>query len=174
MRDMGWRIGLTLAVLIGLLASGVNASCSRDGLLVGAANGQAPAAQVSALLAAIAEGDRIQAMSYWADFGSSPALAARRETTIDELLAYGARLEYHVLDVEWWRSATTPVKVDDPSLASGARLQVAVSSDAKPLQIYHFDLLAREETGRAGNGRAHWVVIDVYPDGSPALAWPWR
>jgi len=171
---MVWRMGLTLALLLALLAIGVNASCSTQGVVVGAANGRAPAAQVSGFLGAIAEGDRLRAVSFWVDLGASPALAVRREMTTDDLLAYGPRLEYHVVGVEWWRTSATPAKVDDPSLAGGARLQVAISSDAKTLQIYHFDLLIREEANGTGNGRRHWVVIDVYPDGAAALAWPWR
>lgn len=171
---MVWRTGLTLSLLAALLIVGANASCSPDGRATGIANAQAPAALVSAFLETIAEGDRGRAVSSWVDIGGSPALAGRREATTDELLDYGPRLEYHVIHVEWWRTTSAPVKTEDPDLAGAARLQVAVSSDAKALQIYHFDLLAQELGSGAGNGRRHWVMIDVYPDGSAALAWPWR
>jgi len=173
MRDMLWRMGITLTVLVTLLVFGANASCSSS-LVTGEANNVAPKARLSAFMAAIAEGDRSEAVSSWFVDGTSPVLAARREAITDDLMLYGPRLEYHVLDMEWWRTSATPGKIDDASGAGAARVSVAISSEAKTLQIYHFDLLLREGSNGSVTNRPHWIVIDVYPEGSAALAWPWR
>lgn len=175
MRDMAWRMGVTLTVLIALVVAGTNASCSGVSLPAGGGGQVSAQAQVAAYLAAIAEGDRSQALSFWFLDGTSPALTARRETITDELLAYGPRLEYHVLGVEWWRTHSRPAMTDDPDQAGAARIRVAVSSETQTLEIYQFDLLGPQASASAAaQSPARWIVIDIYPDGATAWAWPWR
>jgi hypothetical protein len=76
--------------------------------------------------------------------------------------------------MEWWGTSATPGRIADPAQAGAARVSVAISSEAKTLQIYHFDLRLRHNTNDSATTRPHWTVIDIYPDGSSALAWPWR
>jgi hypothetical protein len=101
MRDLAWRIGLTLAVLAALVIVALNSSCSPVQHLLEQALGQTPRAQIAAYMTAIAGGDRRAALDLWMEPGTSnPALVARRQSVTDDLLAYGSRQSHRVLDVE--------------------------------------------------------------------------
>jgi hypothetical protein len=176
MLDVAWRLGATLAALAVLAFLGSNVSCNPPSHPADGAWGQAPQVQIASYLAAIAGGNRQEALALWAPAGeSSASLQARRASVTDELLTYGPNLEYRLLDVEWWRTWDKPAAIDDPDEAGGARVRVAIASRSQSEKVYRFDLLIavghREEA--ADQPVRQWALIDVYPEGAAPLAWAW-
>lgn len=177
MLDVAWRLGATLAALAVLAFLGSNVSCSPEFYLADGAGGQAPQVQIASYLAALAGGDRQEALALWAPAGEASApLQARRASVTEELLAYGPDLEYRLLEVEWWRTEDQPAAVGDPGEAGGARVRVAIGSRGRPERVYRFDLLAAaEHTGEAADQPVRqWAIVDVYPEGAAPLAWAWE
>jgi hypothetical protein len=177
MLDVAWRLGATLAALAVLAFLGSNVSCNPDIYLADGAWGQAPQVQITSYLSAIARGDRQEALARWAPAGEcGAALQARRSSVTDELLTYGANLEYRILDVEWWRTWDEPGTIDDPDEAGGARVRVAIGSNGRPERVYRFDLLVAggHEEEAADPPVRQWAIVDVYPEGAAPLAWAWE
>ena len=176
MLDVGWRLGITVMILVALLAF-------RPGLSPGAANrlieqltGQTPQARMDKYLEAVAQDDHQAALDLWSPAGpESPELEARRQAVTAELLAYGPALAYEVLDVEWWRTCCEPAVIDDPGQAGGARVRVRLWSRVLPSKVYVFDLLVPGGYwGEAmGNPRRTWAIFDIYPEGQAPLVWTW-
>jgi hypothetical protein len=177
MQDVIWRTGVTLVALAVLAALGSNVSCGAGHYLLEQALGQTPEAQIGNYFEAIASGDRQGALDLLS-VGTSPTadLRARRESVTDELLAYGAGLEYEVLDAEWWRTCCEPAVIDDPTQAGGVRTRVVVRNEKGRAGAYRLDLLVPGGYwgDAAGNPVRRWRLADVYPDGEPPLVWPWR
>lgn len=179
MRDLFWRTGLTAVALVALSILGSNLSCGVGNRLVELALGQTPQNKIGNYLGAIARGDRQAALDLWSRStspGPTGDLQARREVVTDDLLAYGRRLEYTILEVEWWRTCCEPAVIDDPDQAGGARVRVAVSGKDLPGKVYRFDLVVPGGYwgDAAGNPARRWVLVDIYPDEEAPLAWPWR
>lgn len=176
MRDLAWRIGLTLAVLAVLVMVALNASCSPAHYLLEQALGQTPRAQIAAYMSAVAEGDRQAALDLWLEPGpSNPALVTRRQSVTDDLLAYGPRQSHRLLDVEWWRICCEPGVIGEPEEAGGARVRVSVSAQGHPATVYRFDLQVPGGYWGAAEGYRvrEWVILDVYPESEAPLTWPW-
>jgi hypothetical protein len=174
MQGVGWRIGFTLAALAVLALLGQNTSCSSSHRLVEQVLGQTPEAQIVSYLAAIAEGDRQRALALWPEAGTpGAALAARRVSITNELLAYGPRLKHRILDVVWWRTCCEPGVIDDPGEAGAARIRVSVSSGNQLAAVYVFDLLVPGGYWGAAAGYPvrRWDIVDIYPEGADPLAW---
>jgi hypothetical protein len=146
----------------------LNASCSPAQHLLEQALGQTPQAQIADYVTAIAEGDRRTA--------PNTALATRRQSVTDDLLAYGPRLVHRVLDVEWWRTCCEPAVTDEAEQAGGARVRVAISVQDRPERVYVFDLQVPGGYWGAAEGYPvrEWVILDVYPEHAAPLAWTWR
>jgi hypothetical protein len=177
MRDLIWRMGLTLLVLTILAFLGLNVSCNSANHLLEQALGRTPQAQIVDYLAAIAEGNRREALALWSLPGrSNAALATRRQSVTDVLLTYGPRLEHHVLDVVWWRTCCEPGVISDPNEAGGARVRVAVRGESQPERIYVFGLLVPGGYwgAAAGYPLREWTIVDIYPEDAAPLAWTWR
>jgi hypothetical protein len=177
MLDLAWRLGATLAALAVLAFLGSNVSCTPEFYLVDGAWGQTPQVQIARYLAAIAGGNREEALALWAPAGGPSApLQVRRASVTDELLTYGPHLEYRLLDVEWWRTGDQPAAIDDPGEAGGARVRVAIGSGGRTERVYRFDLLVagghREDP--ADPPGEQWAIVDVYPEGAAPLAWAWE
>jgi hypothetical protein len=177
MRDMVWRVGLTLSALTLLSVLGPGMSCSLGSRLIERATGQTPQAQIADYLAAIAGGNPQNGLALWSLQGSSSTeLEARREAVTTALLAIGPSLEHQMLDVTWWRTCCEPAVIDDPDKAGGARVRVAIGSKSQPDAVYLFDLLV--PGGYRGEGEGYpvrdWVIVDVYPEGEAPLAWTVR
>jgi len=175
MRDITWRMGLTLMTLAVLAVLGLNASCSPAHQLLEEALGRTPGHQIASYLSAVAKGDRSAALERWPATASDPSdLMDRRDSVTDTLLAYGRRLEYHILDTVWWRTCCEPAVIDDPAQAGGARIRVAVGNGHGPETTYTFDLLVSGGVywgDAAGNPMREWEIVDVYPVGLRPLAW---
>lgn len=177
MRDIVWRVGLTLAALALLSILGLNVSCGAANQLLEQALGQTPQALIARYLTAIAAGDRQSALASWSPPEMpNAALLARRQATTDELLAYGPRLEYRVLDVVWWRTCCEPGVIDDADEAGGARVRIALTGRDRPEKVYVFDLLVPGGYWGAAAGYPvrEWAIVDLYPEEAGPLAWPWR
>jgi hypothetical protein len=177
MLDLAWRLGATLAALAVLAFLGSNVSSNPDSHLVDGAWGRTPEVQIASYLAAVAGGTRLEALSLWALAGESNApLQARRASITDELLAYGPRLEYRVLDVAWWRTCCEPGAIDDPDEADGARVRVAVGGGGRTERVFFFDLLMPGTFGGQTMDQPdrQWIIVDVYPEGEAPLAWVWE
>jgi len=176
MRDVMGRIGFTLTLLLLLVVAGPRASCNGANQLVERLLARTPQAQVERFLAAVARGDRQAALDlWWPEGASDEAMEARREATVDTLLAYGPDLEYQVLEVEWWRTCCEPGILDDPGQAGAARFRVALRSDDTKA-VYRFDVLVPGGYwgDAAGNPVRTWALVDVYPEGAAPLVWTWR
>ena len=175
MRDITWRMGLTLMTLAALAFLGLNASCSPAHHLLEEALGRTPRNQIAGYLSAVAKGDRSAALDRWlAPASQQGGLVDRRTSVTDTLLAYGPGLEYHILDTVWWRTCCEPAVIDDPAQAGGARVQVAIDDGHGPETIYTFDLLVSGGVywgDAAGNPMREWEIVDVYPEGLRPLAW---
>lgn len=174
MRDVLWRIGFTLTALTVLAVLGGSAGCSMDGRIVEQLTGENPQARIDQYLAAVAKGARQEALALWSPEGTSNAtLEARREEVTDELLAFGAHLEYRILDVEWWRTCCEPGVIDDPDEAGGARIRVAISGKDRREKVYIFDLLVPGGYwgAAAGHPVRQWAIRDLYPEGAAPLIW---
>jgi hypothetical protein len=174
MLDLAWRLGATLAALAVLAFLGSNVSCNPDIHLVDGAWGQPPQVQITSYLAAIAGGNRQEALALWAPAGEfSAPLQARRASVTDDLLTHGPYLEYRILDVEWWRTWDEPGAIDDPDEAGGARVRVAIGSRGQTESVYRFDLLVADgHRGEAADQPlSQWALVDVYPEGAAPLAW---
>jgi hypothetical protein len=175
MRDLFWRTGLTVAALAALAILEANLSCGVGNRLVEQVLGQTPQSRIGSYLDAIARGDRQAALDLWSQWNfPSGDLQARREAVTNDLLARGPRLEYRILQVEWWRTCCEPAVIDDPAQAGGARVRVAVSGADHPVRIYRFDLVVPGGYwgDAAGNPVRRWILVDIYPDEEVPLAWP--
>jgi hypothetical protein len=175
MLDVAWRLGATLAALAALAFLGSNVSCNPEFYLVDGAWGQTPQVQIASYLAAVAGGNRQEALDLWSPAGGSSApLQARRASVTDELLIHGPDLEYRVLDVEWWRTRDQPAAIDEPDDAGGARVRVAIGSRGRPERVYWFDLLVSGGHQEAADPPGEqWAIVDVYLEGAAPLAWAW-
>ena len=174
MRDITWRIGLTLLALAALAVLGLNASCSPAHHLLEQALGRTPQHQIAGYLAAIARGDRPGALELWPVAATHDGgLMGRRDSVTDALLAYGPSLDYQTLDTVWWRTCCEPAVIDDAAQAGGARVRVTVSSGQGSETTYIFDLLVPGGYwgDAAGNPLRDWVIVDVYAEGMQPLAW---
>ena len=174
MRDITWRMGLTLMALAALAMLGLNASCSPAHHLLEEALGRTPRHQIASYLSAVSRGDRAAALALWLAPASHQAgLNHRRAAVTDTLLAHGRSLEYRVLDTVWWRTCCEPAVIDDPAQAGGARVQVAISSGSSSEKPYVFDLLVPGGYwgDAAGNPLRDWEIVDVYDEGMQPLAW---
>jgi hypothetical protein len=176
MRDLAWRIGFTSVLLAALAMLTLNASCSSAHQLVEQALGQTPEAQIASYVSAIARGDRQAALDLWLEPGiPGSALASRRQSVTDDLLAFGPSLGYRVLEVEWWSTCCEPGVIDEPEQAGGARVRVEIRAQGHPATIYLFALQVPGGYWGAAEGYPvrEWVILDVYPEGAAPLAWPW-
>ncbi len=174
MRDVAWRLGLTLTALTVLTILGPNFSCGTGNRLVERVTGQTPHAQIAAYMAAIASGDRQAALVVWTLLDPSNAdLVARREAITDLLLAIGPQIEYRILDTEWWRTCCEPAVIQNPDEAGGASVRVAISGPSLPEAVHIFDVLVPGGYwGEAmGSPVRHWAIVDVYPEAEAPLAW---
>lgn len=174
MRDISWRMGLTLLTLAALAIVGLNSSCSPAHHLLEEALGRTPRHQIAGYLAAIARGDRSAALARWSTpVSNDSGLTERRDSVTDTLLAHGRSLEYHVLDTVWWRTCCEPAVIDDPAQAGGARVRVAIGTGRGPEIAYTFDLLVPGGYwgDAAGNPLRDWAIVDVYSDDMQPLAW---
>lgn len=185
MRDLLWRLGFTLAALAVLLLLGPGVSCNLDNRLVEGLRGPTPQSEIRQYLAAIAEGDRQAALGLWlAPDAAGSDLQARRAAMTEELLGYGARLDYRILDVEYLAPCCEPRASADPENAEAVRFRVAVSGEDRPETVYMFDVLVPslvpgpaaagqgEEAESQATGR--WAIVDVYPQDADPLAWTER
>lgn len=176
MRDIAWRIGLTLTSLAVLAVLGPTVSCSTAHHLLERALGRTPQAQIEQYLTAINKGDRRTALRFWSPPDqSNVALADRRQSVTDSLLAYGPYLEHRVLDVVWWRTCCEPGVITNPDEAGGARVQVAIHGNDQPEAVFFFDLLVPGGYWGAAAGYPvrEWVIVDIYPETKDPLAWSW-
>ncbi len=175
MRDITWRMGLTLMTLTALALLGLNASCSPAHYLLEQALGRTPHHEIERYLTAVASGDHLGALEFWqVSAPNALDLSDRRDSVTDTLLARGASLQYRVLDVTWWRTCCEPAVIDDPAQAGGARVRVAIGGGHDPETIYIFDLLVPPGVywgDAAGNPLRDWEIVDVYPEGMRPLAW---
>jgi hypothetical protein len=177
MRDIVWRMGVTLVVLTILATMGLSASCQPAYHLLEQALGRTPQAQIAAFLAVTSEGDRQAALALWTPpTAADVTLAARRESVTDDLLSYGPSLEYRVLAVEWWRSCCEPAVISDPNEAGAARVRVAIWGEGRPKEAYLFDLLVPGGTwGTAASyPLREWAIVDIYAENAAPLAWTLR
>lgn len=176
MRDITWRAGFTLMALAVLIMLGSNASGCTTHHLVEQALGQTPQDQIDQYLAALAQGDRLAALSLWLPPGTPDlALQTRRQSVTEELLAYGPRLEHRVLDLVWWRTCCEPAVIDDPIEAGGVRARVAIRGERLKERVYMFDLLVPGGYWGAAAGYPvrEWAIVDIYPESAAPLAWTW-
>ena len=174
MRDISWRMGITLMALTALAILGLNASCSPAHYLLEEALGRTPRNQIASYLSAIARGDRLAALERWtAPPAGDSGLTDRRDSVTETLLAHGRSLEYRMLDTVWWRTCCEPAVIDDPAQAGGARIRVAIGSGSGPETTYVFDLLVPGGYwgDAAGNPLRDWEIVDVYAEGMQPLAW---
>jgi hypothetical protein len=177
MRDIVWRMGVTLMVLTILATIGLSTSCQPAHYLLEQALGRTPQAQIADYLAATSEGDRQAALALWSPPAAADVtLAARRESVTDDLLNYGPGLEYRVLAVEWWRSCCEPAVIPDPNEAGAARVRVAIWGASRPEEVYLFDLLVPGGSSGAAAGYPlrEWAIIDIYAENAAPLAWTLR
>jgi hypothetical protein len=177
MRDVLWRLGLTLTALGTLIFLGPGVGCNLHNSLLEWIRGQTPQAQIGRYLAAIAKGERQAALALWpAGTADDATMIARRESVTDQLLEYQPHLEYRILDLVWWRTCCEPAVIDDADQAGGAQVRVAVRGANRPETVYIFDLLVPGGYwgDAAGNPVRQWTIADVYPEGAAPLAWPWR
>lgn len=177
MRDILWRMGVTLTALTILAMIGLSASCQPAHYLLEQALGRTPQAQVAEYLAATSEGDRQAALALWSPPATADVtLTARRESVTDDLLSYGSRLEYRILAVEWWRSCCEPAVVPDPNEANAARVRVAIWGEGQAEEIYLFDLLVPggSRSTAAGYPLREWALVDIYAETAAPLAWTWK
>ncbi len=177
MRDVVWRAGFTITLLMAVACLGPSLGCGSTNRLVEFVTGRTPQARVEGYLNAIARGNRNEALRLWTPEGTpNEALAARRDAVTDDLLALDPGLEYQVLDVEWWRTCCEPGVVDDPARAGGARLRVAIRGERRPEATYVFDVLVPGGywAEAAGSPVREWAIVDVYPEGQSPLVWTWR
>jgi hypothetical protein len=175
MRDLVWRMGFTLAALGALLFLGPGVSCNLDNRLMAQIRGQAqaPQSEIDRYLAAIAEGDRQAALALWAVPGTAdPTLQVRREAMTEEMLAYGPRLKYQVLSVEWGRTCCEPGTTDDPGQAGAAHFVVAIHGEDGPETLFSIDVLGPGSDG--DQATRHWAIADIYSQDAAPLAWTWR
>ena len=174
MRDITWRMGLTLLALTAVATLGLNASCSPAHQLLEQALGRTPQHQIAGYLSAVAKGERSAALELWpAPAPQQGGLVDRRDSVTDTLLSHGHSLKYRVLDTTWWRTCCEPAVIDDPAQAGGARVRVAIGGGQGPETIYTFDLLVPGGYwgDAAGNPLRDWAIVDVYADGMQPLAW---
>ena len=174
MRDISWRMGITLTALTAVAILGLNASCSPAHHLLEEALGRTPRHQISSYLSAIARGDRPAALERWAaPPPGDGGLMNRRDSVTETLMAHGRSLEYWVLDTVWWRTCCEPAVIDDPAQAGGARVRVAIGNGFESETTYIFDLLVPGGYwgDAAGNSLRTWEIVDVYPEGMRPLAW---
>ncbi len=173
MRDITWRMGLTLMTLTALAILGLNASCSPAHHLLEEALGRTPRHQIASYLSAVARGDRVAALERWTAHPSRDGLLDRRDSVTGKLLAHGRGLEYRVMDTVWWRTCCEPAVIDDPAQAGGARIRVAIGNGQGPETTYVFDLLVPGGYwgDAAGNPLRDWEIVDVYAEGMRPLAW---
>ena len=174
MRDITWRMGLTLMTLTALAILGLNASCGPAHQLLEQALGRTPQHQITGYLSAIARGDRSAALELWlAPASHRGELMDRRDSVTDTLLVDGPSLEYQMLDTVWWRTCCEPAVIDDPAQAGGARVRVAIGSGQGHETTYTFDLLVPGGYwgDAAGNPLRDWEIVDIYAGGMQPLAW---
>jgi hypothetical protein len=176
MRDVMWRMGLTLIAVALLTVLGPGVSCSTGNRLVERIIGQTPETRIAGYLDAITEGDRAVALALWPSMDpSNTDLEARRESVTAELLARGPRLQHRILDVVWWRTCCEPAVIDDPAEAGGARIRVTIRSESRQDEVYTFDLLVPGGYWGAAMGHPirRWAIVDVYPEEAAPLARTW-
>jgi hypothetical protein len=176
MLDIVWRLGITVMILVALVAFGPGLNPGVANRLIEQVTGQTPQARMTRYLAAIAQGDRQAALELWSPAGpESPELEVRRQAVTADLLAYGPGLAYEVVDIEWWRTCCEPAVIDDASQAGGMRVWVRVWGRNLPAKVYVFDLLVPGGYwGEAsGNPLRTWAIFDIYPEGQAPLVWMW-
>jgi hypothetical protein len=173
MRDLTWRLALTLALLAMLAIFGPGIGSSAGSRLIEWATGQTPQAQVAHYLDAVAAGNRQAALSQWPmTEPADPILEARRTSVTNDLLAFGSGLHYKILEVTWWRTCCEPGIVNDPGQAGAARFQVVIHGKSRSEKIYTFDLLVPGGYWgeAAGYPVRRWDIVDIYPEEQAPLA----
>jgi hypothetical protein len=171
MRDLTWRLGLTLTALGFVFVLGPGISCSLGSRLIEQVRGQTPQAQIDRYLDAASRGDRQAALDLWTLWRQPDAkLETRRASVTSELLALGPDIGYQIQKVEWWRTCCEPGVIENPDEAGGARVRIKLQDGA----IYVFDVLVPGGYwGSAmGNPVRTWTIVDVYPESLAPLAWP--
>jgi len=138
--------------------------------------GETPRNKLIAYLAAVRRGDREAALACWpANERLGADYEARRQQVTDELLSLGSSLRHRVLEVEWWSGCCEPCTVDDPTIASMARMQVEITDARDRRQQYVFDVVTTKAYWGAAGGSPirRWVLRDVYPSAERPIAFPW-
>jgi hypothetical protein len=177
MRDVGWRLALTMVALALLACLGSSLGCSRGSRLIEWLTGQTPQARIEAYLEAAAGGETGAALAQWLPPDKSqPELAARRQAVTASLMTRGRRLNYHLLDFEWWSTCCEPRIVDDPGEAGFVRVRVAVEGGNQSPAVYVFDLMVPGGYWGAAAGYPvrQWAIVDIYAEGQPPLVWIWQ
>jgi len=130
-----------------------------------------PRTTVERYLHEIRNGDIAAANGHWI---ASGAIRERRERVSGELQSFGPELEFHIVDMQWWRICCWRERIEDPNDAGMARITVAVSGGGKQPRRYVFDVVATHPHSGPlnGTGLRRWILRDVYAEGEDPLAFP--
>lgn len=158
MRDIAWRMGVTLMVLIVLMTLAPNLSFGTTPYRLEEALGQTPQELVIDYLTAVAQGDLEAALALWQEPARpDPSLEIVRTSMTKELARYGAAMQRQILDVTWWRTCCEAVAIDDPNTAHVATIRVAIAGEDQREKIYVFEM-------QAGNGAAGLTAVSSLRD----------
>jgi hypothetical protein len=177
MRDLFWRLSLTLLVLLGLGVVGLDLSLGAPGAWGDTLSGETPQVCVDAFMHAVRQGDAEASAAFWPQNPRlGPAHGVRRARVLDRLVSYGPSLAYQIEALEWWKTTSAPAVVADPDLADGARLWLALSGQEGSDELYIVDLLATSGDGDATQDQPspRWEIVDVYLAGDAPMAVGWK
>jgi hypothetical protein len=177
MRDIVWRVGVTLIALVVLMTLAPNLSFSTTPYRLEEALGQTPQALVSDYLTAVALGDLEAALALWQEPAMPDSSLEVIGTSVSrELAQYGAGMQHQVVDVTWWRTCCEAVTIDDPDTAHVATIRVVISGEDQPGQIYVFETQAGNGTWRgiAASSLRNWVIAGAYLESQVPEAQVWR
>lgn len=177
MRDIVWRLGVTLMALLVLMTLAPNLSFSTTPYRLEEALGQTPQALVIDYLTAVARGDLEAALALWQEPARSDAsLEATRTSVTNELARHGASMQHQVLDVTWWRTCCEAVAIDNPDTAHVATIRVAIAGEDQREQIYVFEM--QTDQGASGVTAAtalrDWVIAGAYFESQVPELQAWR
>jgi hypothetical protein len=177
MRDIAWRMALTLMALLALVTLAPNLSFSTAPYQLEEALGQPPQAVVSHYLTAVAQGDVEAALALWqepvAPDGSPNGV---RASVTEGLARYGTGMQHGVVDVTWWRTCCEAAAIDDPDTAGVAAVRVAITGDDQGTQIYVFEVRAGDGQGGEPSGPSlrDWVITGAHREHQVSQVQAWR
>lgn len=177
MRDIAWRMGLTLMALLGLMVLAPKLTFNTAPSRLEEALGQTPQALVTDYLGFVARGNLETALALWPEPAEPEGtLEEVRASVTEELARYGAGMQYRVMGVTWWRSCCEVSAIDDPDTASVATIRVAITSGDQGAQTYLFETRAGDGPWGepAGTSFREWAITGVHREGEVSEVQAWR